>query len=125
LRLSEDLRAGGAFEDFRKAEHGDHAGGSDGEPDEPAFGGFHRRSAITLAACAARPLRVSSVGIENDAIGGAFRNIAHVIFDGDTQRPASALDDQFLGIQNRNSSDGGLVGVRANHRRSHVQGKSI
>jgi len=56
-----------------------------GEPDEPALGGFHRRSAIALGACAARPLRIGSVGIENDAIGGAFRNFAHVIFDDDTQ----------------------------------------
>src|SRR6266446_9458808 len=70
----EDLRAGGAYEDFSKGDHGDHAGGSDGEPDEPALGGFHRRSAITLGAFAARPLRVGSAGIENDAIGGAFRN---------------------------------------------------
>src|SRR5260370_518620 len=46
---------------------------------------LHRRSALALGARAARPLRVGSVGIENDAIGGAFRNLAHVIFDADAQ----------------------------------------
>src|SRR6266566_130390 len=117
------LRTVGAFEGFVNGPHGDQAGNADGVPDEPAPSGFDWRSAITLGARAARTLWLGGARIENDAIGGTFRNLAHVIFDGDSQRTTRALDDQFLGTQYRNLSDGRLIGVRANYSRRHVQGK--
>jgi hypothetical protein len=120
----ECLRAVGAFYDFVDGEIGDHRGNGDGVPDELALGGSDRWSAVTLGARALRPLRLS-VGVEDDAIRAAFGNLAHVIIDGDRERPACAPDDQFFRSQDCNPSDGGLIGVRANYGRTDAQGKSI
>src|SRR6266436_1405684 len=87
------LRAIGAFECFVEGKHGYSRSGADNVPDELALGGLDRRSAVTLAAGAARPLGCGGVGIKDDTIPDAFRNYAHVVFDGDAQRPASAPDD--------------------------------
>src|SRR6266478_820070 len=72
-----ELRAIGAFEGFAKGQEGYNRSSADDVPNELALGGFDGRSAITFGARALRPLGVGSVGIENDAIGGAFRNLAH------------------------------------------------
>src|ERR1700674_3476353 len=111
-----ELRTVGAFQGLVKSPHGHQSGNPYRIPDEPALRSFDRRSAITLGARAARALRSCSIRrIENDAVGGACRNNAHVILDGDAQRPACALNDQFLRAQNRHLSNGWLVGVRGNN----------
>jgi len=46
-------------------------------------------------------------GVENDAIGGAFGDLTHVVVDGKAQRGANALDQDFSRIRNRELSDGG------------------
>ncbi len=71
-----ELRAIGAFEGFMKGQEGYNCSSADDVPNELALGGFNWRFAITFGARALRPLGVGSVGIENDAIGGAFRNLA-------------------------------------------------
>src|SRR5438876_10554848 len=81
----EDLWPVGAFEGFVHGPHGDRAGDANGVPDELVLGGFARWTTITLGSGADLNLVVGSVRIENDTIGGAFRNLAHIIFDSDTQ----------------------------------------
>ena len=80
---------------------------------------------MVLGACAARSLRpwFRRGGVENDAIGGAFGDLAHVVLDGDAQRGANALDQEFLGIQDHDLSDGGQVGAGANYCRGDMEGK--
>src|SRR5205823_857718 len=117
----EDLWPVGAFEGFMHGPHGDRSGDTNGVPDELVLGGFARWSTITLGARAAWTLWVGGAGIQNDTIRGALRNLAHIVFDSDTQRTAGALDDQFLGAQYCNLSDGGPIGARPNYSRSHVQ----
>ena len=85
LAIKKRLRPVGALDDFGDGKIGYNPGDGNGVPHELAFGGFDRRTAITFSAGAARPLRDGSVGIENDVIGGAFRDLADVIFDSDTQ----------------------------------------
>jgi len=82
---------------------------------------------VVLGACAARSLRLwfRRSGVENDAIGDAFGNLAHVVLDGDAQRAANALDQEFLGIQDHDLSDGGQVGAGANYCRGDMEGKGL
>jgi len=64
-------------------------------------------------------------GVENDAIGGAFGNLAHVVFDSDARRGANALDQEFSRTQNRELSDCRQARTRANYCRGDMQGKGL
>ena len=92
------------------ATNGFDNGERDGYPDE--FGLLdrgRRQGSVALGACAARSLRLwfRCGGVENDAIGGAFGDLTHVVVDGKAQRGANALDQDFSRIRNRELSDGG------------------
>ena len=83
----------GAFEGFVESPSGDDKGQCDGYPHEfRPYGG--RRRSVALGSRAARSLRLRFCGggVENDAIGGAFGNLTYVVFDGEAQRGANALD---------------------------------
>src|SRR4029077_16445839 len=121
--LRSDLWSVGAFKRFMNRESSDRSGDGDGVPDELALGGLDWRAAVTLAASATRALRVRSIWIENDAIAHAFGNFADVVFHSDSERAAIALNDQFLGSENRNLPDGGLVGSWADDSRTDMQSK--
>src|SRR5437899_3961239 len=99
--------------------------GCDNVPNELALGSLNGGTAYAFGAGPARPLWVGRVRIKNDAVSNSFRNFAHVIFDGNRKRAASALDDKFLGAQDGDFPNRGPVGVRANHRGSHMQGESF
>ena len=116
-----------AFEGFVDGPNGDDDGKGDEHPDEFVFAGEPRRIAVALGACAARSLQLSfrRCGVENNAIGGAFWDLAHVVPDGDAQRRANALDQKFPRIQNRELSNGGQVRTGANYCRGDMQGKAL
>ncbi len=124
LRLN-GLRSIAAFEDFVSDPYGHARAGRDDVPNELALGSLNGGTAYAFGASPARPLWVGLVRIKNDAVSDSFGNFAHVIFDGNRKRAASALDDEFLGAQDGDFPDGGPVGVRANHRGSHMQGESF
>ena len=122
-----ELGTVGAFGGFVQGPNGDDDGKGDGYPDEFVVARGLRRAAVALGACAARSLRVwfRRGGVENDAIGGAFGDLAHVVLDGDAQRGANALDQKFPGIQNRELSDGGQVRIGTNYCRRDTENKSL
>jgi hypothetical protein len=82
---------------------------------------------VVFGARAARSLQLlfPCGGVENDAIGGAFEDLAHVVLDGEAQRGANALDQEFSRIQNRELSDCRQVRIGANYCRGDMDGKSF
>ncbi len=125
VRREYGLRAVAAFEGFVDSEKSYDGSETDGVPDEPAPGGFDWRAAAIPAACAARALRGSGSvrRFQNDAIGSAFGNYAHIIFDSDGERATRALHHKFLGAQDGNLSDCRLVRVGTDDGRGHAEGK--
>ena len=122
-----ELGTVGAFEGLVDGPGGDDESECDGYPHEFRLDRGRRGAAVALGACAVRSLRrwFRDSGVENDAIGGAFGDLAHVVLDGDAQRAANALDQEFLGIQDHDLSDGGQVGAGANYCRGDMEGKGL
>ena len=79
---------------------------------------------MVLGARAARSLRLwfRRRGVENDAIGGTFGDLASIVLDGEGQE-RMLLTKNSLGF--RTMSDGGQVRTGANYCRGDTQDKGL